>query len=74
MFRAIIVVFGRNKVRKGNSKRKHVGKDVSAGHPWVGRAGGRPLCILVEKPKHFPICYILPGTAQVKKTHLIPQR
>lgn len=61
MFRAIIVVFGRNKVRKGNSKRKYVGKDVSAGHPWRGRACGRSLCILVEKPKHFPIYYILLG-------------
>ncbi|OWK53741.1 Collagen alpha-3(VI) chain [Lonchura striata] len=39
MFRAIIVVFGRNKVRKGHSKGKYFGEDVSAGHPWVGRAG-----------------------------------
>lgn len=74
MFRAIVVVLGRNEERKGNSKRKCVGKDASAGHPWLGRACGRPLCILVEKPKHFPIYYILPGTAQVKKNHLIPQR
>lgn len=47
MFRAVIVVFGRNKMRKGNRKTKYVGKDVSAGYPWVGRAGERPLCILV---------------------------
>lgn len=67
MFRAIIVVFGRNEVRKGNSKRKYVGKDVSAGHPWVGRAGERPLCILVKKPEHFPIYYVLPGMAWAKK-------
>lgn len=67
MFRAIIVVFGRNKVRKGHSKGKYVGKDVSAGHSWVGRAGGRPLCVLVEKPKHCPIYCMLPGTAQAKK-------
>lgn len=47
MFRAVIVMFGRNNVRKGNSKRKDGGQDVSAGHPWVGRAGERPQCILV---------------------------
>ena len=54
MFRAIIImVFVKNKIRKGNSKREHVGQDVSAGHPWVRgtrkrlsyilRVGGRNL-------------------------------
>lgn len=47
MFRAIIIMaFVKNKIRKGNSKREHVGQDVSAGHPWVRRISERPPYIL----------------------------
>lgn len=71
MFRAIIVVFGRNKVRKGKSNRKYVGKDVSAGHPWVGRAGGRPLCILVVETLSFSyiLCIACDSTDKKKKSN-----
>jgi len=46
MFRAIIMVFVKNKIRKGSSKREHIGQDVSGGHPWMRSTGERPSYIL----------------------------
>lgn len=77
MFRAIIVVFGRNKVRKGNSKRKEAcwQRCISWPSTQVGGVGGRPLCILVVETLAFS--YILhlawDSRGQKKKKNLIPQ-